>query len=60
MKTHSPSGHAGRSDNSIHQKGMHNKAPSAVEPKPKGGSVNSEATRSSVGQHAPTIGPRAA
>jgi len=59
-RNHSPSGHANRPDTSIHQKGMHNKAPSAVEPHPKGASVNSEATRSQVGQAAPTIGPRAA
>jgi hypothetical protein len=59
-RNHSPSGHANRPDTSIHQKGMHNKAPSAVEPHPKGPSVNSEATRSQVGVQAPTIGPRAA
>lgn len=60
MKNRSPSGKSGRSDNSIHQKGMHNKSPSAVEPHPKGGSVNSEPTRSKVGVQAPTIGPRVA
>jgi len=60
MKKHSPSGRVERHDTSIHQKGMRNSSPSAVEPKPKGGSVNSEPTRSKVGQHAPTIGPRAA
>ncbi len=60
MKNHSPSGHTGRPDTSIHQKGMHNKSPSAVEPKPKGGSVNAEPTRSQVGTMPPTIGPRAA
>ena len=59
-RTHSPSGHANRPDTSIHQKGMHNKAADAREPHPKGPSVNSEATRSQVGQAAPTIGPRAA
>ena len=59
-RNHSPSGHANRPDTQIHQKGMHNKAPSAVEPHPKGASVNSEATRSQVGVQAPTIGPRAA
>ena len=59
-RSHSPSGHAGSQDTQIHQKGMHNKSPSAVEPHPKGASVNSEATRSQVGQAAPTIGPRAA
>ena len=59
-RNHSPSGHANRPDTQIHQKGMHNKSPSAVEPHPKGASVNSEATRSQVGQAAPTIGPRAA
>lgn len=40
MEKHSPSGHANRPETSIHQKGMHNKAPSAVEPHPKGPSVN--------------------
>jgi hypothetical protein len=60
MTKRSPSGHAGRQDTQIHQKGMHNKSPSAVEPKPKGGSVNDAPTRSEVGKHAPTIGPRAA
>ena len=59
-KTHAPSGHTGGQDTQIHQKGMHNKSPSAVEPKPSGPSVNSEATRSSVGAQAPTIGPRSA
>ena len=59
-RSHSPSGHAGAQDTQIHQKGMHRKAPSAVEPHPKGPSVNSEATRSQVGVQAPTIGPRAA
>jgi len=39
-KNHSPSGHAGSQDTKIHQKGMHNKSPSAVEPHPKGPSVN--------------------
>lgn len=48
-----------RPDTSLHG-GMTNKAPSAVEPKPQGGSVNSEPTRSSVGEAAPTIGPRSA
>ena len=60
MKNHSPSGHANRPETKLHQKGMHNKSPSAVEPKPKGGSVNSEPTRSKVGVQAPTIGPRVA
>lgn len=60
MKIRSPSGHANRPEPSIHQKGMHNKSPSAVEPKPKGASVNAEPTRSKVGVQAPTIGPRAA
>jgi len=40
--------------------GMSNSSPSAVEPKPKGGDVNSNPTRSSVGEKAPTIGPRCA
>lgn len=39
-KHHSPSGHAGHQDAQIHQKGMHRKSPSAVEPHPKGPSVN--------------------
>lgn len=40
-KTHSPSGHVGGGhETKIHQKGMHRKAPSAVEPHPKGPSVN--------------------
>ena len=59
-RSHSPSGHAGGQDTQIHQKGMHDKSPSAVEPHPKGASVNSEATRSQVGVQAPTIGPRSA
>jgi hypothetical protein len=59
-KKHSPSGHAEKHDTSIHQKGMHRKTPSAVEPHPKGPSVDAESTRSSVGKHAPTLGPRAA
>jgi len=42
----------------LDQKGMSNSSPSAVEPKPSGKSVNSEATRSSVGGQPPTIGPR--
>ena len=60
MKNHSPSGHANRPDPCIHQKGMSNSSPSAVEPKPKGGSVQDNPTRSDVGVQAPTIGPRAA
>ena len=40
QKTHSPSGHVGHTEPKIHQKGMHRKAPSAVEPHPKGPSVN--------------------
>lgn len=40
QKNHSPSGHAGHQDTQIHQKGMHHKCPSAVEPHPKGPSVN--------------------
>jgi hypothetical protein len=60
MKNRSPSGHNARPDTSIHQRGMHNRSPSAVEPKPKGGSVNAEPTRSKVGVQAPTIGPRVA
>jgi hypothetical protein len=59
-KKHSPSGHVEKHDTSIHQKGMHRKTPSAVEPHPKGPSVDVEPTRSSVGKHAPTLGPRAA
>jgi hypothetical protein len=59
-KNHSPSGHANAQDTQIHQRGMHNKSPSAVEPHPKGPSVNAEATRSQVGKAAPTIGPRSA
>lgn len=60
MKNRSPSGHVGRHETTLRQKGMTNRSPSAVEPKPKGPSVNSEATRSKVGVQAPTIGPRAA
>lgn len=60
MKNHSPSGKNQRPDTSIHQKGMSNSSPSAVEPKPKGGSVNSEPTRSKPGVQPPTIGPRVA
>jgi hypothetical protein len=60
QKTHSPSGRIEQHDTAIHQRGMHRKSPSAVEPHPKGGSVNAEATRTKVGAHAPTIGPRSA
>ena len=60
MTNRSPSGNSGRPDTSIHQKGMKNSSPSAVEPKPKGASVNSDATRSKVGVQPPTIGPRVA
>ena len=60
MKDRSPSGKNQRPETSIHQKGMSNSSPSAVEPKPKGGSVNAEPTRSKTGVQAPTIGPRAA
>lgn len=49
-----------RPETSIHQKGMSNSAPSAVEPHPKGGSVNSEPTRSKPGVQPSTIGPRVA
>lgn len=60
MKNRSPSGHANRPDASIHQKGMRNSSPSAVEPKPKGPSVNSDTTRSSPAKQPATIGPRSA
>lgn len=60
MKNHSPSGKNQRPDTCIHQKGMRNSSPSAVEPKPKGGSVNSDVTRSKPGVQPPTIGPRVA
>lgn len=60
MKNHSPSGKNQRPECCIHQKGMANHSPSAVEPKPKGGSVNSDTTRSKVGVQPPTIGPRVA
>jgi len=61
MRNRSPSGksagHGTGNANGLH-KGLTNSAPSAVEPKPKGGSVDSSPTRSGVGQQAPTIGPR--
>lgn len=60
MKNHSPSGKNQRPDTCIHQRGMRNRSPSAVEPHPKGGSVDAAPTRSEVGKAAPTIGPRAA
>jgi len=60
MKNHSPSGKNQRPDCCIHQKGMKNRSPSAVEPHPKGGSVNAGPTRSKPGVQAPTIGPRVA
>jgi hypothetical protein len=60
MKNRSPSGKNQRPDACIHQKGMHNKSPAAVEPKPKGGSVNADVTRSKPGVMPPVIGPRAA
>lgn len=60
MKQKSPSGHANRPDTCIHQKGMHNRSPSAVEPHPKGPSVSSDTTRSKPGVMPPTIGPRVA
>lgn len=59
-KNHSPSGKNQRAETSIHQKGMSNSSPSAVEPHPKGGSVDAAPTRSAVGVQAPTIGPRVA
>ena len=46
-------------DISLHE-GMTDKAASAKEPMPKGGAVNSDPTRSKVGEQAPTIGPRCA
>jgi hypothetical protein len=62
---HSPSGHAGHVDTSIHQKGMRNKSPSAVEPHPKGGSVSSDKMSSAGGTRThvaeiSTLGPRSA
>ncbi len=60
MKNRSASGHANRPETKIHQKGMSNSSPSAVEPKPKGGSVRDNPTRSAVGVQPPTIGPRVA
>ncbi len=47
-------------DPCIHQSGMTNSSPSAVEPKPQGGSVNSDATRSKPAEQPATIGPRTA
>ncbi len=47
-------------ETTLHQKGMSDSSPSAVEPKPQGGSVNSEPTRSQPGVQPPTIGPRCA
>lgn len=44
---------------SLHE-GLKDRSPSAVEPKPKGGDVNSEPTRSKVGVEPLTIGPRCA
>lgn len=60
MKNRSPSGKNQRPDTCIHQKGMRNHSPSAVEPKPRGGSVNAEPTRSKPGVQPPVIGPRVA
>lgn len=60
MKNHSPSGKNQRPETTLHQKGMSNSSPSAVEPHPKGPSVNSDVTRSQPGVMPPTIGPRAA
>lgn len=40
--------------------GLVTRSPSAVEPKPTGGSVNSEVTRSSPAEQPPTLGPRSA
>jgi hypothetical protein len=60
MKKHSPSGHAGSGhETKLHQKGMHVKSPSAVEPHPKGPSVDT-ADRPGEGYvpHVPTLGPR--
>lgn len=44
---------------SLHS-GLKTQSPSAVEPKPSGGSVNSEPTRSSPAEQPPTLGPRSA
>ncbi len=60
MKNRSPSGKNQRPECCLHQKGMSNSSPSAVEPKPKGGSVNSDVTRSKPGVMPPVIGPRVA
>ncbi len=63
MKRHSPAGHIEQHDTKIHQKGMHDKSPSAVEPHPKGGSVDNDGANQrhgKVGVMPPTIGPRAA
>lgn len=57
MKNRSPSGNNQRPDTSIHQKGMHNRSPSAVEPHPKGKSVNEGATRSTTGAGGQDRGP---
>ena len=51
---------ASEHETTLKQSGMKTSSPSAVEKKPEGGSVNSEATRTSVGEQAPTIGPRSA
>lgn len=44
----------------LHQSGMKVRAPSAVEPKPKGGSVNSDTTRKETAATPKTLGPREA
>ncbi len=44
---------------SLHE-GLKDRAASGDEPKPKGGSVNDEPTRTKVGEEPPTIGPRSA
>jgi hypothetical protein len=65
MKDRSPSGHIEHHETTLHQKGMHNKSPSAVEPHPQGGSVDHDKMSSAGGTRTevpgvPTIGPRTA
>ncbi len=59
-KNRSPSGDGHASEPTLHQKGMRNRSPEAVDKSTKmgSGSVNNNAVRTSVGKDAPNLGPR--
>jgi hypothetical protein len=61
MHTHSPSGHVGKHETTLHQKGMHTKNPSAVEPHPHGPSVDvADRPGTHYVPHVQAPGPRSA